>query len=257
MKIATWNVNSVRAREERVLAWLEKVSPDVLCLQELKVTDDKFPVEAVREAGYHASVFGQKTYNGVAILSREEPGEVRRGLEDDDAQARLIWATFGEVHVISAYVPNGQAVGSEKYAYKMAWYTRLLDRLDAWFSPEDKVVLCGDFNVARDDADVANPEAWAQSTLCHETSREAWGRLCDWGLVDVFREKHPEGGVYSWWDYRNLGFPKNDGLRIDHILATPPVAKTCTGAFIDRDERKKGKGGMPSDHAPVVAEFGG
>ena len=256
MKIATWNVNSVRAREERVLAWLEKVSPDVLCLQELKVTDDKFPVEAVGEAGYRASVFGQKTYNGVAILSREEPGEVRRGLEDDDAQARLIWATFGELHVISAYVPNGQAVGSEKYAYKMAWYERLLDRLDAWFSPEDKVVLCGDFNVARDDADVANPEAWAQSTLCHETSREAWGRLCGWGLVDVFREKHPEGGVYSWWDYRNLGFPKNDGLRIDHILATPPVAKTCTGAFIDRDERKKGKGGTPSDHAPVVAEFG-
>jgi len=255
MKIATWNVNSIRARQGRLLAWLEKAAPDILCLQELKVTDEAFPFDALREAGYQASVLGQKTYNGVAILSRREPDEVRTGLENDDVQSRLIRATFGTLHVLSAYVPNGQAVGSEKYDYKLAWMDRLRDRLAAWFSPDDRVVVCGDLNVARDDADVANPQDWAPSTLCHEASREAWRRLSDWGLVDLLREKHPQGGVYSWWDYRDLGFPRNDGLRIDYVLATRPVADKCTAACVDRDERKKGKGGTPSDHAPVVAEF--
>jgi len=254
MKIATWNVNSIRARHERLLAWLGKHAPDVLCLQELKVTDDAFPCDAIQQAGYHAVVHGQKTYNGVAILSRAEPADVERGMDDDvdDPQARLVSAVIGGVRVISAYVPNGQAVGSDKYAYKLDWLRRLRDRLDKRFSPSDALVLCGDLNVAPDDDDVAHPDAWADSVLCHPDVRDALAVICDWGLTDVFREHHPEGGLYSWWDYRRLGFPKNDGLRLDHILATEAMATRCAAAEIDRDERK---GSKPSDHAPVIAVF--
>jgi len=254
MKIATWNVNSIRARHDRALAWLDKHRPDVRCLQELKVIDDVFPVEAMAEAGYHAAVHGQKTYNGVAILSRSEPADVQRGLDDDvdDPQARLIAAEIEGVHVLSAYVPNGQEVGSDKWAYKLAWFERLGAYLDRRFSPTDAVVLCGDLNVAPDDTDVANPEPWADSVLCHPDARDALERVRAWGLVDVFRKHHPAGGIYSWWDYRRLAFPKNDGLRIDHILATEPMAKRSTDAAVDRDERK---GTKPSDHAPVIAEF--
>jgi len=254
MKIATWNVNSIRARQERLLAWLGKHAPDVLCLQELKVTDDAFPYDAIKQAGYHPVAHGQKTYNGVAILSRTEPGGVERGMDDDvdDPQARLVSAEIGGVRVISAYVPNGQAVGSDKYAYKLDWLRRLRDQLDQRFSPSDALVLCGDLNVAPDDDDVANPDVWADSVLCHQHVRDALAAICDWGLTDVFRQHHPEGGLYSWWDYRRLAFPKNDGLRLDHILATETMAKRSTAAEIDRDERK---GSKASDHAPVIADF--
>ena len=254
MKVTTWNVNSIRSRLERLLRWLEKTRPDVVCLQELKATDEAFPYEVIQEAGYQAVVLGQKTYNGVAILARDEPTDVERGLGDDeeDSQARLVAADVAGVRIISAYVPNGQTVGSEKYAYKLAWMGRLRRYLEDRHRPTEPMVLCGDFNVALDDLDVANPEKWAGSVLCHPASRDAFEQVRQWGLTDVFRQHHPEGGIYSWWDYRMLAFPKNDGLRIDHILATQPLAKRCTGAEIDRDERK---GQKPSDHAPVIAIF--
>ena len=256
MKIANWNVNSVRARLERLLAWLAKTEPDIVCLQELKAREDAFPYDAIRTAGYHAAVHGQPTYNGVAILSRVEPRNVVKGMDDgaDDSQARFLAAQVGEVQVISAYVPNGQVVGSEQYAYKLDWLRRVQAFLERHFTPATPLVLCGDFNVARDERDVANPAAWEPSVLYHPTSRVALEELLGWGLVDVLRRQHPEGGLYSWWDYRNLGFPKNDGLRIDYIFATRPLAERCTAAEIDRQERK---GEKPSDHAPVIALFDG
>jgi exodeoxyribonuclease-3 len=254
LKLATWNVNSIRSRLERLLLWLEKAKPDVLCLQELKVVDDNFPHEAIRAAGYHAAVFGQKTYNGVAILSRQEPRAVCRGFDDgvDDSHARFIAAEIGRLHVLSAYVPNGQTVGSEKYAYKLLWLDRLRAYLARRFTPATPLALCGDLNVARDERDVAHPERWERTVLFHPEVRAALEAVRQWGLGDVVRHHHPEGGIYSWWDYRMLAFPKNDGLRIDHIFATEPLARLCTAASIDRDERK---GKQPSDHAPVVAEF--
>lgn len=254
MKIATWNVNSIRSRLERLLAWLTKVQPDVVCIQEIKATDDAFPYKALQEMGYHAAVHGQKTYNGVAILSRDEPARIVRGMGDnsDDRQARLLSVEVGGVQIISAYVPNGESVGSEKYTYRLTWMRWLRAYLDARFTPHTPLLLCGDFNVARDEKDVAHPLQWAGSVLFHPTSRDAFEQLIAWGLVDVFRQHHPDGGLYSWWDYRMLAFPKNDGLRLDYILATEPLAIRCTGAEIDRQERK---GEKPSDHAPVIATF--
>ena len=211
-----------------------------------------FPFDPIREAGYHAAVYDQKAYNGVAIL---EPVQVDRGLGDDvdDPQARFIAANVAGVRVISAYVPNGQMVGSEKYDYKLDWIRRLRDYLERRCQPSDPLILCGDFNVAPDDSDVANPERWGGSVLCHQAAREALEAVRRWGFADIFRQHHPEGGVYSWWDYRMLAFPKNDGLRIDHVFATESLARRCTGAEIDRGERK---GQKPSDHAPVIAAFG-
>jgi exodeoxyribonuclease-3 len=254
MKIATWNVNSVRARQDRLLRWLEAVQPDVVCLQEIKVTDEDFPYELVRQRGYRAIVYGQKTYNGVAILSRTEPGDVRCGLDDGaaEAEARLISAQIEAVRVISVYVPNGQSVGSPKYVYKLHWMRRLREYLQRQFDPSAWLVLGGDFNVARDDHDVARPAAWAGTVLCHQEVRQALQEIRAWGLSDVFRQHHPEGGLYSWWDYRLRAFARNDGLRIDHIFATEPMARRCTAAEIDRQQRS---GQSPSDHAPVIAVF--
>jgi exodeoxyribonuclease III len=254
MQIATWNVNSIKARAERVLRWIGREQPDVVCLQELKVPDDQFPVADFERLGYASAVHGQKTYNGVAILSRVEPKAVRRGFGDaeEETEARLIEATINGARILSVYVPNGQSVGSPKYEYKLSWMSRLLEYLHRTSTPSDDLVLCGDLNVAPDDSDVAFPEQWSESVLCHGQARAALARIFDWGLVDVFRQHHPEGGVYSWWDYRMLGFPKGNGLRIDHVLATKPMAVRCTGARIDRNERK---GKLPSDHAPVIADF--
>jgi exodeoxyribonuclease-3 len=254
MKIATWNVNSIRARLERFLAWLQTAQPDIVCLQELKVTDAAFPGDAIRAAGYHAAVHGQKTYNGVAILSRVEPAGVRRGMGDgvDDPQARFLAAQISGIHVVSAYVPNGQVVGSEPYAYKLAWLRRLRAFLETHFSPAMPVVVCGDFNVARTERDVTNPAAWAETVLFHPDGRAALEQVLQWGLVDVVREHHPADLLLSWWDYRMLAFPKNDGLRLDYIFATPPLAGRSTSGEIDRQERK---GEKPSDHAPVITVF--
>ena len=254
MKIATWNVNSIRARLERLLAFLQRAQPDVLCLQELKVAEDDFPMAAVEQAGYQAVVLGQRTYNGVAILSRTPLTDVDPGLPGDetDDQARLIAATTGGVRVLSAYVPNGQSVGSEKWSYKLRWLRRLEERLGAESRSGEALALCGDFNVAPEDRDVARPEEWADSVLCHPDSRAALAAIANLGLVDTVRLHHEGPGPWTWWDYRMLAFPKGNGLRIDHILATPPLAARCTGVTVDREERK---GRLPSDHAPVIAEF--
>ena len=254
MKLATWNVNSVRARQERLLAWLGAAQPDVVCLQELKVTDDAFPAEAIRAAGYEALVHGQKTYNGVGILSRTKAAEPERGFGDggDEAASRLVAARIGDVHVVSAYVPNGSEVGSDKWAYKLEWLSRLRAWLDRRFSRTDRIALCGDFNVAPEARDVRNPEKWAASVLFHPEARAALEQVRAWGFEDAFRLHHPEGGFYSWWDYRMLGFPKDDGLRIDHVLLSKPLARRCRGAEIHRNERK---GAQPSDHVPVVVEL--
>lgn len=254
MLVVTWNVNSVKVREPRLLAWLEKHPADVVCLQELKLTEESFPHEGLRKLGYHAAVHGQRTYNGVAILSREPPRNVRRGLDDgvDDVQARLVAATIGGVEILCVYVPNGGEVGSDKWAYKLRWLERLSAYLERHHRPEQPLVLCGDFNVAPEERDVAKPDAWRDSVLCHPEARAALERLTAWGLRDTLRLHHAEGGFYSWWDYRQLAFPKNDGLRIDLILATAPLAGRCTRSWIDRDERK---GKQPSDHVPVVAEL--
>jgi len=254
MKIATWNVNSIRARHERVLAWLAKAAPDVVCVQELKVTDDVFDYDAFGDAGYHAVVHGQKTYNGVAILCQDLPAEVQCGLGDgvDDPQARLIAATIAGVRILNAYVPNGAEVGSDSWGYKLRWLRRLRAYLDRTADPAGEVLLCGDLNVAVDDKDVARPDEWADTVLCHPDARGALAGVCEWGLVDVFGRHHPDGGVYSWWDYRGRGFAKNNGLRIDHVLTSERLAERCTSAEVDRDERK---GHKPSDHAPVITVF--
>jgi len=254
MKIAAWNVNSVRARLDRLVDWLKSAQPDVVCLQELKCQDTEFPMEAVREVGYHAAVHGQKTYNGVAILAKTEPTDVVRGLSDgvDDTHARLIAATVNGVRVVSAYAPNGQSVGSEQYEYKLRWYERLRRYLDARHKPGEPLVLCGDWNVAPADIDVWDVALWEGQTLCTAKERAALKELCAFGLKDTFRELYPSEQKFSWWDYRMLAFPKNQGLRIDHIFATAPLVERLVAAGVDRDARK---GKQPSDHAPVWAEF--
>jgi len=254
IKIATWNVNSVRARFERLLNWLEKEKPSVLCLQELKGETSAFPHEEVAEAGYFPAVYGQKTYNGVAILSRSEPTDIQLGWPagPDDPQARLIAATVDGIRILSAYVPNGKVVGSDKWAYKLNWLDRLHGYLQNEFTAAHPIVLTGDLNIAPEDRDVADPERWAESVLCHPDARKALNKIVDLGFVDTMRLHHQDQGPYSWWDYRRLAFPKNDGLRIDFIYSTPVLAGKCNGAYVDRDERK---GTKPSDHAPVVALF--
>ena len=254
MKIATWNVNSVRARLERLLAWLGREQPDAVCLQELKVAEHEFPRMEVEAAGYQAAIYGQKTYNGVAILSRRPLEDVRIGLGagSTDPEARLISARVDGVRVLSAYVPNGKVVGCDKWEYKLDWYQRLREHLAAHYSPDEDLVLCGDFNIAPEDRDVARPDEWRGSVLCDEPTRERLRAVIGWGLVDIIRKHHSGDGPYTWWDYRMLGFAKGNGLRIDHILATRPLAERCSQAWVVRDERK---GKLPSDHAPVVAVF--
>ncbi len=254
MKIATWNINSVRAREARLVAWLAKTAPDVICLQETKTEDAGFPETALRAAGYHAVLFGQKSYNGVAIAARAALAidDVARGLGDDepDDEARVIAATVAGIRIVCAYVPNGQDLGTEKYTYKLAWYRRLRRYLDRTATPATPLILCGDFNVTSDDKDVWSPAAWAGKIHCSPDERAALAEVLGFGLIDLFRVHAPEGGVYSWWDYRGIAFFKNQGLRIDYVYATQPVAARCTACVIDRDARK---GQDASDHAPVIA----
>lgn len=254
LKIASWNLNSIRARNERVLAWLESNQPDVLCAQETKVVDELFPHEALASVGYRAVVHGQKTYNGVALITREDVTDVVCGFGDGspDAQARFIGGTVRGVRVFSAYVPNGSSVGSDKYQYKLEWLARLRAFLNKSESADAPVVLCGDWNVAPDDRDVHDPLLWEGGILCSDKERAALQHVVDWGFTDTFRMHCEEAGKFSWWDYRMLGFPKNKGLRIDHIYATETLRSQCSECVIDRDERK-GKGA--SDHAPVVARF--
>ncbi len=259
MIVATWNVNSVRARLDHVLRYLERFEPDVLCLQELKVRDVEFPRGAFEERGYHAAVAGQKTYNGVAILARRPPEDLVVGLShlpDDhllNAQRRVLAATVDGVRVVSVYLPNGEAVGSDKYAFKLAFFGELRTHLDRAFHPKAEVCLVGDFNVAPEDRDVYDPSLWKGRVLCSGAERGALEHLRAFGFTDCFRLHHPEEGLFSWWDYRGGAFWKNHGLRIDLVWATAPLAARCTACEVDLSPRKWKK---PSDHAPVRAVFG-
>jgi exodeoxyribonuclease-3 len=257
MRIATWNVNSIRSRLDQLTAWLSRSGPDVLCMQETKVEDDLFPHAALAECGYRAVVLGQKTYNGVAIAAKVGLAieDVKKNLDDDppDAQRRFIAATIEGVRIVDVYVPNGQAVGTPAFAYKLEWLERLRKDLAAHATPEQPVLVCGDFNVAPEDIDVYDPKKWEGSILCTDEERAALQNLLSWGLVDVFRDKHAgEAGLYSWWDYRMGAFRRNKGLRIDLALATRPLAARCQGAVVDRRPRELDK---PSDHAPVIVEI--
>lgn len=223
-------------------------------LQELKVTEDKFPFELLQTLGYHAAVYGQPTYNGVAIVSRLPIDHVQRGFADGahDEQARAIFADVAGVRVASLYVPNGSEVGSEKYLYKLDWLQRLHRFLREQCQPGAPWILGGDFNIAPEDRDVARPDQWEHTVLCDALLRQTLRAICEWGLHDSFRVKIDEGGHYSWWDYRKLAFPMNDGLRIDQIYVTKPLVQSIHSVFIDRNERK---GPQPSDHVPVVVDL--
>ena len=254
MKIVSWNINSLRKRQERLLAWLAETQPDIICLQETKCTDEQFPELALRAAGYYSAFHGQKSYNGVAILSRTPMQDVRASLcdEEEDPQARVLAATIGSLRVYSIYAPNGQAVGSPAYEYKLKWYGRLQKCLREKESGAQHLAVCGDFNVAPKDEDVYDPELWRGAIMCSAGERTAFEQLCSSVLTDTLRIHHREAGLFSWWDYRMLAFPKNRGLRIDAILANEALAAHCTAGGIDREMRK---GKETSDHAPVWAEF--
>jgi exodeoxyribonuclease-3 len=253
MKLATWNINSLKVRLPQVLDWLQQHQPDALCLQELKLEDHNFPVEALAAAGYQSAFSGQKTYNGVAILSRRPVAEVTRGVPGfDDPQRRVISATLDGVRVICAYMPNGESVESDKYRYKLEWFRALTTWLGEELKRHPTLALLGDFNIAPEDADVHDPAAWAGKVLCSDAEREAFRRLIALGLKDTFRLFEQPERAYSWWDYRMNAFRRKMGLRIDHILASEALAGTCTSCIIDSGPRGNER---PSDHAPVIAEF--
>jgi len=251
MKIATWNVNSLKVRLPHLLQWLEANPVDVLCLQETKLTDDKFPCAEINAAGYQVAFSGQKTYNGVAILSKHAIADVvKNNPRYPDEQQRIIAATIEGMRIVCAYVPNGQTVDSDKYVYKLAW----LDSLREWLAEEMRthahLALLGDYNIAPEDRDVHDPLAWTDQVLCSDKERAALTALVELGLADSFRLFEQAEKSFSWWDYRQLGYQKNKGLRIDHILLSPTLAKRCVACAIDRVPRKWAQ---PSDHAPVIA----
>jgi exodeoxyribonuclease III len=251
MKLASWNVNSLNVRLPHVQEWLRTQQPDALCLQELKLEDVKFPLAAIEETGYHAVFDGQKTYNGVAILSRNRPEDVSKGIPGfADEQKRVIAAMLDGLRVICIYVPNGERVGSDKYQYKLRWLDALAGYIEREIAEYGEVALLGDFNIAPEDRDVHDPQAWEGEVLCSAPERAALQRLFDLGLKDSFRLFEQSPKSFSWWDYRMNGFKRNLGLRIDHILLTEPVAARCESAAIDLEPRKLER---PSDHAPVTA----
>lgn len=253
MKIATWNVNSLKVRLPQVLEWLAVVRPDVLALQETKLTDDAFPADRITAAGYQVLYSGQKTYNGVAIISRLPGQDVVKDLPGiDDPQRRVLAATFADVRVVNVYIPNGEAVESEKYGYKLRWLEALTEFLAAELARHEKLVLLGDFNIAPEDRDVYDPAAWEGKVLFSAPEKAAFHRLLALGLTDTLRQHTQEAGIYTWWDYRMFAFRRKLGLRIDHILASRPLAERCSRCQVDIEPRKAER---PSDHAPVVAEF--
>lgn len=253
MKIATWNVNSLKVRLPHVLEWLGANQPDVLVLQEIKQITDAFPGEELAAAGYQSIASGQKTYNGVAVISRSaalDPVLEFPGF--DDPQRRVLAATIDGVRVVNLYIPNGSEVGSEKYAYKLAWLSALRDFLKDELTRHEKLVVLGDFNIAPADEDVHNPESWGEGILCSPAERGALRELLGLGLSDVFRKFEQPEKTFSWWDYRAAGFRRNAGLRIDLILTTDVMTQACTRSYVDKEPRTWDR---PSDHAPVVAEF--
>jgi exodeoxyribonuclease-3 len=253
MRLATWNVNSLKVRLPHVLEWLATAEVDVLCLQELKLTEDKFPYAELRAAGYEAVVNGQKTYNGVAIVSRLPMAGMLRDIPDfADEQKRVIAATISGVRVVCAYCPNGQSLESDKYRDKLDWFDALHGYMAAELKAHERLSLLGDYNIAPADADVHDPAAWAGQVLVSDAERAKWQALLDAGFSDCFRRFPQPEKSYSWWDYRMMAFRRNHGLRIDHILASPKLADACTACVIDKAPRKREQ---PSDHAPVVADF--
>ena len=253
MKIATWNVNSLKVRLPHVLDWLAASQADILCLQETKTIDENFPVDNIEAAGYHVVFSGQKTYNGVAIISREEAGDIitdAPGL--DDPQRRILGATIGGIRILNLYVVNGQEVGSEKYAHKLHWLDKVTDYISEQLQQFERFVVLGDFNIAPDDRDVHDPEAWHERILCSTPQREALQKIQQLGLADPFRLFDQEEQSYSWWDYRAAGFRRNRGLRIDLVLASKSLADSCRACTIDKEPRRLER---PSDHTPVMADF--
>lgn len=253
MKLATWNVNSLKVRLPHVLDWLASEQPDVLCLQETKTEDANFPVADIQAAGYQVCFSGQKTYNGVAILSKQPAAQVMVGIPDfADEQKRVLTATFGDTRVVCAYIPNGQALDSDKYQYKLGW----LSAFNAWLRQEltqyPKLAVLGDYNIAPEDRDCHDPAAWVGQVLVSEPERMAFNGLLGLGLADAFRLFEQEEKSFSWWDYRMAGFRRNLGMRIDHILLSPALRENCTACWIDKAPRKLER---PSDHTPVVAEL--
>ena len=254
MRLATWNVNSLGVRLPQLLDWLATQQPEVVVLQETKLTDDKFPQTEIEAAGWHSVWFGQKTYNGVALLSRSQPSDVVRNIPGfEDPQARVIAATLDGLRVVGAYFPNGQAPGSDKFAYKMAWLEALREWLRAELAQYPRLVLMGDYNVAPEDRDVFDPVALAGTIHCTEEERAHFQGLLGLGLVDAFRLFEQAPRTWSWWDYRNLAFRKNQGLRIDHILVSQALLPRVTACQVDKLPRKNER---PSDHAPVWVELG-
>jgi exodeoxyribonuclease-3 len=253
MKIATWNVNSLKVRLPQVLDWLATSQTDILCLQETKTTDENFPVVEIEAAGYQVVYSGQKTYNGVAILSKEPASDIITDVPGlDDPQRRILGATIGGIRVLDLYVVNGQEVGSEKYAHKLQWLKQVTGHISDQLQQHEQFVVVGDFNIAPEDRDVYDPEAWHERILCSTPEREALQRIVNLGLSDTFRLFDQPEKSYSWWDYRAAGFRRNRGLRIDLILASQALSNRCSACTIDRDPRSLER---PSDHTPVVADF--
>ncbi|MCW8957892.1 MAG: exodeoxyribonuclease III [Gammaproteobacteria bacterium] len=253
MKIASWNVNSLNVRLPQVLQWLASVQPDVLALQETKLSDEKFPVSEIEAAGYHVAYSGQKTYNGVALLAKKPISDVITDVPGlVDPQRRILGATIDGVRVLNLYVVNGQEVGSEKFNYKLDWLQRVRDFVAQDMQQHGAYLILGDFNIAPQDDDVYNPEAWRERILCSTPEREALQQILDLGFRDTFRLFEQEPGLFSWWDYRMNAFPRNRGLRIDLILASETMAARCRSSVIDQQPRGWER---PSDHTPVVAEF--
>ena len=255
MQLATWNVNSLKVRLPQVLAWLEANPVDALCLQELKLDHDKFPLQAFTDIGYHAGWAGQKTYNGVAVISKQPGEEIVRNIPGfEDPQQRVLATTlpFGSesIRVISAYCPNGQAVGSEKYEYKLAWFQAFKAWLETEMQRYPNIAVLGDYNVAPTDEDVHNPEKWVGEILVSEAERTALQSLIDLGLKDAFRLFEQPPKSFSWWDYRMNSFKRNAGVRIDHVLLSEPLVTACTACIIDPAPRGNEQ---PSDHTPVIA----
>ena len=253
MKIASWNVNSIRVRLPHVVDWLESQRPDMLGLQELKMPSATFPESDFEASGYRSVAYGQKTYNGVALLSREPPEDVSYGLPNfQDDQRRAIAATYGDIRVVNLYVPNGQSVDSDKYQYKLAWLDALRDYLAEELKRFPSLAVMGDFNIAPEDRDVHDPDEWRGKVLCSDKERERLQALFSGGLEDTFRLFDQPEGAFSWWDYRAAGFRRKRGLRIDLILVSTTLAERCTASRVDVEPRKLER---PSDHAPVFALF--
>ena len=253
MKLATWNVNSLKVRLPHVADWLTSAQPDVLCLQETKLEDKNFPLAEIEALGYRAAFSGQKTYNGVALISKSDAFDVVNAIPNfDDEQKRILAGTFDGVRVICAYMPNGQSLDSDKYQYKLKWLAALRDWLAEEIKRFPKLALLGDYNIAPEDRDVHDPKAWEGNVLVSEPERDAFRAFLDLGLKDSFRLFEQPEKIYSWWDYRMMGFRRNHGLRIDHILLSDALAPSCASCVIDKAPRKLER---PSDHTPVIAEL--